>query len=126
MNHSRLMLLLQFLERHHLPLLFPIELTMGASCKDLYAKEKNADLKLQMNQIFTELNVIEDDIKEINLTLRNYDDEVKKTGNFERVRLAWEALQWDKWNNDQLKNKKLEEALAISAELDELNLESET
>ena len=99
---------------------------MGVSCKDLYAKKKNADLQLQLNQIFTELNVIEDDIKEINLTLRNYDDEVKKTGNFERVRLAWEALQWDKWNNDQLKNKKLEEALALSAQLDELNLVSET
>ena len=81
---------------------------------------------MQLNQIFTELNVIEDDIKEINLTLRNYDDEVKKTGNFERVRLAWEALQWDKWNTDQLKNKKLEEALALSAQLDELNLVSET
>ena len=97
---------------------------MGASFKDLYAKKKIADLQLQMNQIFTELNVIEDDIKEINLKLRHYDDEVKKSGNFERVRLAWEALQWDKWNNDQLKNKKLEEALVISAELDELNFES--
>ena len=99
---------------------------MGASCKDLYAKKTNADLQLQLNQLFKELNVIEDDIKEINQTLRTYDDEVKKTGNFERVRLAWEALQWDKWNNDQLKNKKLEEALALSAQLDELNLVSET
>ena len=94
---------------------------MSASGRDMYDKENIADLQLRMNTIFTELNVIEDEIKGINLKLKEYDEEVNQTGNFERVRLEWEPLQWDKWNNDQLKNKKLEEAVAISAEIDELN-----
>ena len=83
-------------------------------------EEKVAELQLQMNTIFAELNVIEREIKEINLQMKEYDDEVKQTGNFERVRLEWEALQSDRQNNDQLKIKKLETAVAISAEIDEL------
>ena len=88
-------------------------------------EEKIAKLQLQMNTIFAELNVIEREIKDINLQMKEYDDEVKQTGNFERVRLEWEALQWDKWNNDQKKIKNLEMAVAISAEIDELKEETE-
>ena len=83
-------------------------------------EEKIAKLQLQMNTIFAELNVIEREIKDINLQMKEYDDEVKQTGNFEQVRLEWETLQWDRQNNDQLKIKKLETAVAISAEIDEL------
>ena len=99
---------------------------MRTSDRGMSNEEKIAELQLQMNTIFTELNVVEDEIKGINLQLKEYDEEVKQTGNFERVRLEWEALQWDRWNNDQLKIKKLETAVAISAEIDELKLESET
>ena len=99
---------------------------MSTSDRDVYNKEKIVNLQLQLNTFFNELNVIENENKGINLELKQYDEEVKQTGNFERVRLEWEALQWDKWNNDQLKIKKLEAAVAISAEIDELKLESET
>ena len=46
-------------------------------------EEKIAKLQLQMNTIFAELNVIEREIKDINLQMKEYDDEVKQTGNFE-------------------------------------------
>jgi len=99
---------------------------MSTSDRDVYNNEKIVNLQLQLNTFFNELNVIENENKGINLELKQYDEEVKQTGNFERVRLEWEALQWDKWNNDQLKIKKLEAALAISAEIDELKLDLET
>ena len=86
-------------------------------------EEKIETLQLQMNIIFTELNVIESETKDINRQMQEYDDEVKRTGNFERFRIEWEALQWDRWNNDQLKIRKLETVVAISAEIDELKKE---
>ena len=86
-------------------------------------EEKIETLQLQMNTIFTELNVIESETKDINRQMQEYDDEVKRTGNFERFRIEWEALQWDRWNNDQLKIRKLETVVAISAEIDELKRE---
>ena len=86
-------------------------------------EEKIERLQLQMDTIFTELNVIESEIKDINRQMQEYDDEVKRTGNFERFRIEWEALQWDRWNNDQLKIRKLETVVAISAEIDELKRE---
>ena len=86
-------------------------------------EEKIETLQLQMNTIFTELNVIESETKDINRQMQEYDDEVKRTGNFERFRIEWEALQWDRWNNDQLKIRKLETVVAISAEIDELKKE---
>ena len=125
MIHRRHIILFQYQISNLLILLFPVALTMSTSDRDVYNKEKIVNLQLQMNTIFTELNVIENEIKGINLKLKEYDEEVKQTGNFERVRLEWEALQWDKWNNDQLKIKKLEAALAISAEIDELKLDLE-
>ena len=76
-----------------------------------------------MDTIFAELNVIESETKDINRQMQEYDDEVKRTGNFERFRIEWEALQWDRWNNDQLKIRKLETVVAISAEIDELKKE---
>ena len=86
-------------------------------------EEKIETLQLQMDTIFTELNVIETETKDINRQMQEYDDEVKRTGNFERFRIEWEALQWDRWNNDQLKIRKLETVVAISAEIDELKKE---
>ena len=86
-------------------------------------EEKIETLQLQMDTIFTELNVIESETKDINRQMQEYDDEVKRTGNFERFRIEWEALQWDRWNNDQLKIRKLETVVAISAEIDELKKE---
>ena len=86
-------------------------------------EEKIERLQLQMDTIFAELNVIESEIKDINRQMQEYDDEVKRTGNFERLRIEWEALQWDRWNNDQLKIRKLETVVAISAEIDELKRE---
>lgn len=86
-------------------------------------EEKIERLQLQMDTIFAELNVIESEIKDINRQMQEYDDEVKRTGNFERFRIEWEALQWDRWNNDQLKIRKLETVVAISAEIDELKKE---
>lgn len=86
-------------------------------------EEKIERLQLQMDTIFTELNVIESETKDINRQMQEYDDEVKRTGNFERFRIEWEALQWDRWNNDQLKIRKLETVVAISAEIDELKKE---
>ena len=86
-------------------------------------EEKIERLQLQMDTIFAELNVIESEIKDINRQMQEYDDEVKRTGNFERLRIEWEALQWDRWNNDQLKIRKLETVVAISAEIDELKKE---
>ena len=79
-------------------------------------EEKNAKMQL---------SIIEREFKDINHQMKEYDDEVKQTGNFEQVRLEWEALQWDRWNNDQKKIKKLEMAVAISAEIDELKEETE-
>ena len=96
MSLVRLIILFRYQVRYLLLLLFPIALTMSTSDRDMCNKEKIAELQLQMNTIFTELNVIEDEIKGINLQLKEYDEEVKQTGNFERVRLEWEALQWDR------------------------------
>ena len=126
MIHRRHIILFQYQISNLLILLFLVALTMTTSDRDVYNNEKIVNLQLQLNTFFNELNVIENENKGINLELKQYDEEVKQTGNFERVRLEWEALQWDKWNNDQLKIKKLEAALAISAEIDELKLESET
>ena len=126
MIHRRHIILFQYQISNLLILLFLVALTMSTSDRDVYNKEKIVNLQLQMNTFFNELNVIENENKGINLELKQYDEEVKQTGNFERVRLEWEALQWDKWNNDQLKIKKLEAALAISAEIDELKLNLET
>ena len=126
MIHRRHIILFQYQISNLLILLFPVALTMSTSDRDVYNKEKIVNLQLQLNTFFNELNVIENENKGINLELKQYDEEVKQTGNFERVRLEWEALQWDKWNNDQLKIKKLEAALAISAEIDELKLNLET
>ena len=125
MIHRRHIILFQYPIRHLLILLFLVALTMSTSDRDVYNNEKIVNLQLQLNTFFNELNVIENENKGINLELKQYDEEVKQTGNFERVRLEWEALQWDKWNNDQLKIKKLETALAISAEIDELKLDLE-
>ena len=125
MIHRRHIILFQYPIRHLLILLFLVALTMSTSDRDVYNNEKIVNLQLQLNTFFNELNVIENENKGINLELKQYDEEVKQTGNFERVRLEWEALQWDKWNNDQLKIKKLEAALAISAEIDELKLDLE-
>ena len=86
-------------------------------------EEKIERLQLQMDTIFAELNVIESEIKDINRQMQEYDDEVKRTGNFERFRIEWEALQWDRWNNDQLKIRKLETLVDITAEIDELKKE---
>ena len=122
MIHRRHIILFQYQISHLLILLFLVALTMSTSDRDVYNNEKIVNLQLQLNTFFNELNVIENENKGINLELKQYDEEVKQTGNFERVRLEWEALQWDKWNNDQLKIKKLEAALAISAEIDELKL----
>ena len=126
MIHRRHIILFQYQISNLLILLFLVALTMTTSDRDVYNKEKIVNLQLQMNTVFNELNVIENENKGINLELKQYDEEVKQTGNFERVRLEWEALQWDKWNNDQLKIKKLEAALAISAKIDELKLNLET
>ena len=125
MIHRRHIILFQYQISNLLILLFLVALTMSTSDRDVYNKEKIVNLQLQLNTFFNELNVIENENKGINLELKQYDEEVKQTGNFERVRLEWEALQWDKWNNDQLKIKKLEAALAISAEIDELKLDLE-
>ena len=125
MIHRRHIILFQYQISNLLILLFLVALTMSTSDRDVYNKEKIVNLQLQLNTFFNELNVIENENKGINLELKQYDEEVKQTGNFERVRLEWEALQWDKWNNDQLKIKKLEAALAISAEIDELKLNLE-
>ena len=126
MIHRRHIILFQYQISNLLILLFHVALTMSTSDRDVYNNEKIVNLQLQLNTFFNELNVIENENKGINLELKQYDEEVKQTGNFERVRLEWEALQWDKWNNDQLKIKKLEAAVAISAEIDELKLDSET
>ena len=126
MIHRRHIILFQYQISNLLILLFLVALTMSTSDRDVYNNEKIVNLQLQLNTFFNELNVIENENKGINLELKEYDEEVKQTGNFERVRLEWEALQWDKWNNDQLKIKKLEAALAISAEIDELKLNLET
>ena len=126
MIHRRHIILFQYQISNLLILLFLVALTMSTSDRDVYNNEKIVNLQLQLNTFFNELNVIENENKGINLELKQYDEEVKQTGNFERVRLEWEALQWDKWNNDQLKIKKLEAALAISAEIDELKLNLET
>ena len=126
MIHRRHIILFQYQISNLLILLFHVALTMSTSDRDVYNNEKIVNLQLQLNTFFNELNVIENENKGINLELKQYDEEVKQTGNFERVRLEWEALQWDKWNNDQLKIKKLEAALAISAEIDELKLNLET
>ena len=125
MIHRRHIILFQYQISNLLILLFLVALTMSTSDRDVYNNEKIVNLQLQLNTFFNELNVIENENKGINLELKQYDEEVKQTGNFERVRLEWEALQWDKWNNDQLKIKKLEAALAISAEIDELKLNLE-
>ena len=125
MIHRRHIILFQYQISNLLILLFRVALTMSTSDRDVYNNEKIVNLQLQLNTFFNELNVIENENKGINLELKQYDEEVKQTGNFERVRLEWEALQWDKWNNDQLKIKKLEAALAISAEIDELKLDLE-
>lgn len=125
MIHRRHIILFQYQISNLLILLFLVALTMSTSDRDVYNNEKIVNLQLQLNTFFNELNVIENENKGINLELKQYDEEVKQTGNFERVRLEWEALQWDKWNNDQLKIKKLEAALAISAEIDELKLDLE-
>ena len=126
MIHRRHIILFRYQISNLLILLFPVALTMSTSDRDVYNKEKIVNLQLQLNTFFNELNVIENENKGINLELKQYDEEVKQTGNFERVRLEWEALQWDKWNNYQLKIKKLEAEVAISAEIDELKLDSET
>ena len=126
MIHRRHIILFQYQISNLLILLFLVALTMSTSDRDVYNNEKIVNLQLQLNTFFNELNVIENENKGINLELKQYDEEVKQTGNFERVRLEWEALQWDKWNNDQLKIKKLEAALAISAKIDELKLNLET
>ena len=86
-------------------------------------EEKIERLQLQMNTIFAELNVIESEVKDINRQMQEYDDEVKRTGNFEPFRIEWEILQWDRWNNDQLKIRKLETVVAISTEIDNLKKE---
>ena len=125
MIHRRHIILFQYQISNLLILLFHVALTMSTSDRDVYNNEKIVNLQLKLNTFFNELNVIENENKGINLELKQYDEEVKQTGNFERVRLEWEALQWDKWNNDQLKIKKLEAALAISAEIDELKLDLE-
>ena len=125
MIHRRHIILFQYQISNLLILLFLVALTMSTSDRDVYNNEKIVNLQLQLNTFFNELNVIENENKGINFELKQYDEEVKQTGNFERVRLEWEALQWDKWNNDQLKIKKLEAALAISAEIDELKLDLE-
>ena len=126
MIHRRHIILFQYQISNLLILLFHVALTMSTSDRDVYNNEKIVNLQLKLNTFFNELNVIENENKGINLELKQYDEEVKQTGNFERVRLEWEALQWDKWNNDQLKIKKLEAAVAISAEIDELKLNLET
>ena len=122
MIHIRHIIIFQYPIRNLLILLFLVALNMTTSDRDGNNNEIIVNLQLQLNTLFNELNVIENENKGINLELKQYDEEVKQTGNFERVRLEWEALQWDKWNNDQLKIKKLEAALAISAEIDELKL----
>ena len=126
MIHRRHIILFQYQISNLLILLFLVALNMTTSDRDGNNNEIIVNLQLQLNTFFNELNVIENENKGINLELKQYDEEVKQTGNFERVRLEWEALQWDKWNNDQLKIKKLEAALAISAEIDELKLNLET
>ena len=77
-------------------------------------------LEEQLEAIFSTLNEIDSEIKSLDTEMKRLHKVIVAKNNFNQLQLTWEECKWDKWISVQQREKKLQEAVKLSNDLEKL------
>ena len=77
-------------------------------------------LEVKLEAIFSTLNEIDSEIKSLDTEMKRLHKVIVAKNNFNQLQLTWEECKWDKWISVQQREKKLQEAVKLSNDLEKL------
>ena len=77
-------------------------------------------LEEKLEAIFSTLNEIDSEIKSLDTEMKRLHQVIVAKNNFSQLQLTWEECKWDKWISVQQREKKLQEAVKLSNDLEKL------
>ena len=77
-------------------------------------------LEEKLEAIFSTLNEIDSEIKSLDTEMKRLHQVIVAKNNFSQLQLTWEECKWNKWISVQQREKKLQEAVKLSNDLEKL------
>ena len=77
-------------------------------------------LEEKLEAIFSTLNEIDSEIKSLDTEMKRLQQVIVAQNNFSQLQLTWEECKWNKWISVQQREKKLQEAVKLSNDLEKL------